>query len=67
MGMKYKTLADLKAAYDSGELNPEESPLTLDNDCSFVYKDSKCVYRGNGPDFLVGEALTLLGIPWDNV
>lgn len=30
--LKYKTLAELKAAYESGELSREESPIELDND-----------------------------------
>ena len=63
---KYKTLTELKAAYDSGELNPEESPLMLDNDSSTVYKDDECVYRGPGYE-IREEALTLLGIPWEFV
>lgn len=61
---KYKTLAELKAAYETGDLNPEESPLILDNDNSTVWCDDECVYRGPGYE-LVEEALTLLGIPWD--
>jgi hypothetical protein len=63
---KYKTLAELKAAYDSGELDPETSPLMLDNDCSTVYTDKECVYRGPGYE-IREEALTLLGIPWEFV
>ena len=67
---KYNTLAELKAAYDSGELDPDESPLVLDNDCSFVYvptaeDESECVYRGPGYE-IREEALTLAGIPWEH-
>lgn len=63
---KYKTLAELKAAYESGELDPEQSPLMLDNDNSTVWVDDECVYRGPGYE-IRGDALTLLGIPWDFV
>lgn len=62
----YKTLAELKAAYESGELNPKRSPLMLDNDNSVVYKGDTCVYRGPGYE-IREEALTLLGIPWEFV
>jgi hypothetical protein len=61
--MKYKTLAELRAAYESGELS-REHPLVLDNDCSHVYADGKQVYAGDGPGDLP-EALDLLGIPWE--
>jgi hypothetical protein len=63
---KYKTLAELKAAYENGELDPEASPLMLDNDNSTVYTDEGCVYRGPGYE-IREEALTLLGIPWEFV
>lgn len=62
--MKYKTLAALKAAYDSGELDPS-CPLVLDNDYCSVYTEAgECVYQGPGYE-LREEALTLLGIPWE--
>lgn len=61
--MKYETLAALKAAYDSGELS-RDNPLVLDNDCSNVYVDNVKVYDGPGYE-LREEALTLLGIPWE--
>lgn len=63
---KYKTLAELKAAYEKGELDRGASPLVLDNDNSTVYDDEECVYRGPGYE-IREEALTLLGIPWENV
>lgn len=66
MNLKYKTLAELKAAYESGALDPEESPLMLDNDNSTVYDGDGCVYRGPGYE-IREEALTLLGIPWEFV
>jgi hypothetical protein len=38
--VKYKTLAELKAAYESGAV-PKDAPLVLDNDCSSVYVDDE--------------------------
>lgn len=61
--MKYKSLAALKAAYESGELS-RDVPLVLDNDCSHVYVGGEKVYDGGGYE-LREEALTLLGIPWE--
>jgi hypothetical protein len=61
--MKYRTLADLKAAYESEELS-RDNRLVLDNDCSYVYADDEEVYSGGGYE-LREEALTLLGIPWE--
>lgn len=63
---QYKTLAELKAAYESGELDRNESPLMLDNDNSSVYAGDVCVYSGPGYE-IREEALTLAGIPWDFV
>lgn len=63
--LRYKTLAELKAAYDSGALT-DESPLVLDNDCSYVYANDEDVFDGDGPQGLLVEALDLLGIPWEN-
>lgn len=66
--MKYKTLAELKAAYDSGALDREECPLMLDNDNSTVYdKRGRLVYEGPGREGLAKQALTLLGVPCENV
>jgi len=70
---KYATLAELRAAYESGELDGKESPLVLDNDSSHVYVrgedesgvDDVCVYRGEGYE-IREEALDLLGIPWEH-
>jgi len=64
---KYKTLAELKAAYDSGELS-RDCPLMLDNDCSYVWDDKtdEQVYSGEGYE-IREEALDLLGIPWEGV
>jgi hypothetical protein len=64
--MKYATLADLKAAYDSGELSRANS-LVLDNDYVAVYDTGGgAVYEGDGPAALIEEALDLLGIPHEN-
>lgn len=63
---KYTTLAELKMAYERGELDPKESPLMLDNDSSTVYQGDECVYYGPGYE-IREEALTLLGIPWEAV
>jgi hypothetical protein len=70
----YKTLAELKAAYDRGDV---KASLTLDNDQTSIYD-----YTGDGdpetdedpnawqkvfdmhPDDLLQQALDLLGIPW---
>ena len=68
---KYKSLAQLKAAYDSGELAREDF-LMLDNDCTTVYRDrgddgaQEQVFDGGFPSRLLEEALTMLGIPWEN-
>jgi hypothetical protein len=65
---KYKTLAELKAAYDSGELGRDDV-LVLDNDCSYAYAvtdgSDQQVFAGGGPAELIQEALTLLNIPWE--
>lgn len=72
---RYKTLAELKAAYDAGGLS---GALEIDNDRSQVYDyvpgtpgDLSTmgwvkVYEGGSPESLLKEALTLLGIPWEN-
>ena len=60
--IRYRTIADLKRAYDSGELTAE-SPLHVDNDDSFVYVGEEKVYSGGGYED-VYEALDALKIPW---
>jgi hypothetical protein len=63
--MKYKTLKELKAAYDAKEIT---EPLMLDNDCTFVYVGDEKVFEGGLPDRdLLPEALDLLGIPNEGV
>jgi hypothetical protein len=65
--LKYPTLASLKAAYDSGEIERED-PLWLDNDTASVYvgEENERVYECY-PDKILTEALDLLGIPHDHV
>lgn len=58
--MKYKSLKELKKAYDSSELT---DPICLDNDDSFVYVGEEKVYQGGTPEELLDEALELLKIP----
>lgn len=75
---QYKTLAELKAAYESGELDPEAGRLVLDNDVCQAYVknpdyegededdvDWISVFRSGGPSELLPDALDLLGIPWE--
>lgn len=59
--LKYKNYKELKAAYDSGELS-RENKLHLDNDCTFVYVDEECVFRGDGYKDIEELAL-LCGFP----
>lgn len=63
----YKTLAELKAAYDSGELDRTESPLKWDNGWAYVYApygtegDWDQVFSS---ETLVSDLLDFIGIPW---
>jgi hypothetical protein len=59
---RYATLAQVQAAYASGEI-PAPFALVLDNDASYVYVGDEEVYQGGGPAELIEEALDLLGIP----
>jgi hypothetical protein len=74
--MKYKTLAELKAAYDSGEI-PRDWVLMIDNDNTNVYEQNvfirsngsevveagEKIFEGGMPEDLLTQALDLLGIP----
>ena len=67
--MKYNTLAELLAAYKSGELSKEDK-LSIDNDCTSVSTvdpedddDYITVFEGGIPEELLKQALDLLGIP----
>lgn len=64
----YKNLKELAEVYKSGALDPEESPLRLDNDCAFIYRGGECVWRSDAPpeSDLLEEALDMLGIPHEN-
>lgn len=62
--MEYKTLKDLKAAYEKGEVT---EPVRLDNDATFVYQGDDKVFDGGNPEDLLVEALDLLGIPNEQV
>lgn len=65
----YETLADLKAAYDRGEIT---EPLTIDNDATYVYvgnDDDPSSWRkvfDLDPYDLLRAALDLLGIPHED-
>ena len=67
--MKYKNLEDLAEAFEWGELS-KDNPLCLDNDSTRCYIDTgeewETVFDGGDPNKLLREALTLLGIPWEN-
>lgn len=62
----YNTLAELVAAYKSGEIT---APLTLDNDATYVYvgnDDDPASWHkvfGLDPYDLLRAALDLLGVP----
>ena len=65
----YKTLAELKVAYESGEISKEDN-LNIDNDYTSVsipdpQDDSGyiTVFEGGFPQELLRQALDLLGIP----
>lgn len=72
---KYKTLAELKDAFDSGnESKALAQGFTLDNDSTTFWmldpttKDPEnpiCIFNGGSPEVLLAEALTLLELPWD--
>ncbi len=76
----YKSLDDLKAAYDRGDLDPELGSLQMDNDCShlYVFPDTRAfedgdpsirVFQGVGfrDEVWCERALDSMGIPWEFV
>ena len=67
MDKEYNTLSELKAAYERGELD-QNRLLIIDNDSTAVYSKGyySKLFEGGTPSRLLEEALTLLGIPWDN-
>lgn len=68
---RYQSLADLKAAYDKGELT---EPLAIDNDSISLYSPGgdghpahwTCEF-GEDPATVLEQALDLLGIPHEHV
>lgn len=64
--MKYKNLEQLAAAYESGELNRDRSPLIIDSDETPVFDrdNDEEVFNGGTPKNLLKQALDLLGIPY---
>lgn len=59
-----RTLAELKAKFDSGAL--EGCVLVLDNDQTFVYSaDGERQLFEAHPHDVLRSALDMLGIPWD--
>jgi hypothetical protein len=65
--MRYKTLAEVVAAYKSGELTTEA--ITLDNDSTNLWvgdDDCEVEFSGGTPDELLEAALELLGVRWEN-
>lgn len=67
---KYSNLAEIIEAFKRGELT---QPMMLDNDCTLFYSTdengeaNERVWDGGTPSELLGEALTLLGVPWEHV
>jgi hypothetical protein len=68
--MKVTTLAELKAAFDSGELKADNCSVVIDNCDVWASRavgddDAEYVYQST-PDQMLRDALTLLGIHWVN-
>lgn len=62
-----RTLAELKAAYDSGEIL-RDNKLYLDNDSTSLYLgETGPAAFSMHPEELLEQALDLLGIPYDHV
>lgn len=61
------TLEELATAYKMGDV-PAGMPILLDNDQAMVYNDhvGTTIFEMH-PQELLEQALTLLGIPWENV
>ncbi len=71
---QFPTLQALQEAHKNGTLT-KENPLILDNDASYLWFQGADEteddgedhgWPGTGPEDLLREALTLLGIPWEN-
>ena len=64
--MKYKTLKELRDAFAAGQLD-KDTRLLIDNDSCFCYQDDETLFESDGPEYLLEEALDLLGIPNEHV
>jgi hypothetical protein len=71
--MRYETIAQLAAAYASGELDRTSNPVVLDNDSTNVFAEDVDrpgefvkVFSGGGPEDLLREVLDLLGVPYED-
>ena len=62
------TLAELRTAFETGELTRGSCCLILDNDQVYAYADDAGEQQifSEHPYDVLREALDLLGIPWDN-
>lgn len=73
--VRYETLAELKAAYDSGELSKLKYKVWLDNDDASILAEDDITTDGDTdthifevhPEDLLEQALDLLGVPWEHV
>lgn len=66
--LKYRTLAELKGAFERGELDPEKHRVDVDNDSVSLYLGEECVFGFDGrPEDLLIQAFKLLGIPAEHV
>lgn len=59
---KYNSYAELKAAYESGELDKDEHIIQLDNDVCYLYVNDEEVFRGGGY-YDLNKLFELAGIP----
>jgi len=62
MAERYRTVAELRIAYDTGRLSRDDAVLCLDNDDTHVHDETGRVFS-MPPDELLAQALDLLGIP----
>jgi hypothetical protein len=61
-GQRYRTLAELKAAYERGD--GLTGPVYLRPDSADAYDGTGRVFRMS-PETLLEQALTMAGIPWE--
>lgn len=66
--MKYKTIKEVKAAMDSGEIQ-EGSKIVVDNDCAHLYvgdeDEQELVWESDGAHDLQEQLLDAIGIQWE--